>query len=99
MTVAADTETHYCLEGGEHPVHKKPMPLAWVHVGKAYVSFHHMGVAAGQRLNGGLSPGLRTRMQGKTCFNFKERDEALFRELEGVTTAAFAALRQAGYLL
>jgi hypothetical protein len=33
----------------------------------------------------GLSPGLRKRMQGKACFNFKTIDEELFAELGRLT--------------
>jgi len=98
LTVADDTATRYCLEGGSHPTHKKPMPIAWVQIGKAYVSFHHMGIYGNPKLLEGLSPGLKARMQGKSCFNFKTGDEALFRELEQLTAAGLAAFRKAGYM-
>ena len=39
----------------------------------------------------GISPGLRRRMQGKSCFNFAKVDEALFAELEDLTRAGFEA--------
>jgi hypothetical protein len=32
-----------------------------------------------------MSPELKKRMQGKSCFNFKEVDEKLFRELGNLT--------------
>ena len=38
-----------------------------------------------------VTPALKTRMQGKTCFNFKAVDEAVFAELEILTRAAAAA--------
>jgi hypothetical protein len=41
---------------------------------------------------------LRARIQGKSCFNFKVVDEALFEELEELTTAGFDAFRSAGYM-
>jgi hypothetical protein len=31
----------------------------------------------------GLSEGLKARMQGKSCLNFKTYDEKLFEELRG----------------
>jgi len=40
---------------------------------------------------------LRARMQGKSCFNFKTLDEALFKELETVTAEGFAMCRKAGF--
>ncbi len=98
LTVADDTPTRYTLKGGCHPAHKKPMDIAWIRVGKNYVSFHHMGVYACEALRDSLSPALKARMQGKACFNFKKPDEALFKELEQMTVDGFAAFRKAGYL-
>jgi hypothetical protein len=43
LVVTENSPTRYCLEGGLHPKHKKPMQIAWVEIGKSYVSFHHMG--------------------------------------------------------
>ena len=37
-----------------------------------------------------ISPELRKRMQGKTCFNFTRIDEPLFAELEALTAKAIA---------
>lgn len=74
------------------------MPLAWVQVGKAYVSFHHMSVYARPELLKGVSKELRARMQGKSCFNFKTVDPALFAELEDLTVRGFAAFRNAPFM-
>jgi hypothetical protein len=98
LTVTADTSTRYCLAGGSHPTHKKPMDIAWVEIRKAYVSFHHMGVYACPRLRESMAPELKARMQGKSCFNFAKLDEALFKQLEQVTSDGFAAFRTAGYI-
>jgi hypothetical protein len=76
-----------------HPTHKKPFPIAWVSVGKAYVSFHHMGVYARPDLLKGASKKLKARMQGKSCFNFTSVDQALFAELEALSVRAFEAFR------
>jgi len=37
-----------------------------------------------------MSPELKRRMQGKSCFNFKEIDEKLFKELARLTKAGAA---------
>ena len=37
-----------------------------------------------------MSPELKKRMQGKSCFNFKEVDENLFKELATLTKAGAA---------
>ena len=98
LIVSADSPTRFCLSGGLHPRHKEPMPSAWVEIGKAYVSFHHMGVYARPELLTGVSKTLKTRVQGKSCFNFKTVDAELFGELEDLTVHAFEAFRQAGYM-
>lgn len=74
------------------------MPVAWVQIGKAYVSFHLMGIYVNAKLHGGMSKRLNSRMQGKSCFNFKRGDEALFRELERLTEQGIAGFKKAGYV-
>lgn len=98
LTVAEDSPNRYCLEGGRHPQHRTPMPIAWVQVGKTYVSFHHMGVYARPSLLKGVSPELRARMQGKSCFNFTSVDKILFAELEALTVRNFNAFRNAPFM-
>ena len=36
-----------------------------------------------------ISPDLKKRMQGKSCFNFKSMDETLFDELAALTKRGF----------
>jgi hypothetical protein len=98
LVVAEDTPSCYRLEDGMHPTHKKPFPIAWVTVGKAYVSFHHMGVYACPNLLKGVSKELKARMQGKSCFNFTSVDPALFAELEDLTVRGFDAFRSAPFM-
>ncbi len=74
------------------------MSIAWVEVGKAYVSFHHMGVYARPDLLKGVSKELKARMQGKSCFNFTSVNPALFAELEDLTGRAFAAFRNTPFM-
>jgi len=97
LVVTEDTPGCFRLEGGRHPTHRQPFPIAWVTVGKAYVSFHHMGVYIYPELLKGMSKELKARMQGKSCFNFKSVDQALFVELESLTKRAFAALRNSPF--
>ena len=78
---------------------KKPMmPVAWVQIGKAYVSFHLMGTYGNEKTREGMSNGLRARMQGKTCFNFKVADEELFQELEAFTARACQDFKKARFI-
>jgi hypothetical protein len=59
-------------------------------LGKAYVSFYLMSVYAYPALLKSMSPELKKRMQGKSCFNFIEVDENLFEELAQLTKAGAA---------
>lgn len=63
--------------------------VAGTRVGKRYVSFYLMSVYAFPDLAESLSPRLRARMQGKSCFNFAVVDEELFTELQQVVEAGF----------
>ena len=97
LKITADTSDHYCLEVPFSPKLKKAFPVAWVKVSKAYVSYHFMPIYMFPRLREGMSKPLQARMQGKSCFNFKVPDEALFKELEAVTAEGFAMSRKAGF--
>jgi hypothetical protein len=63
---------------------------AGTRVGKRYVSYYLMGVYGDPELMGSMSPELRRRMQGKSCFNFTKVDEALFAELAMLTRESIA---------
>jgi hypothetical protein len=69
-----------------------------VKIGKRYVSFHLMPVYVHPDLLDGMSPELRKRMQGKSCFNFARPDDVLFAELETLTAAGFARFRDEGMI-
>ena len=107
LSVSRDTPEYYGLEAPTGPatvrawrgkVRAPTIPVAWVQIGKAYVSYHLMGIYGNAGLVDGMSKELRSRMQGKTCFNFKSNDEALFKELEQLTTQSVADFRRAGYI-
>ena len=98
LTVSENSPTRFCLEGGLHPKHKTPIPVAWVQISKNYVGFHHMGVYAQPGLLKDVSPKLKARMQGKSCFNFTSVDEELFHELEQLSVRAFEAFKQLPFM-
>ena len=107
LSVAEHSPIRYCLEGRVGPATlrawggkmKKPMmPVAWVQIGKAYVSFHLMGIYGNEKACEGMSNELRARMQGKTCFNFKVADEELFQELEAFTERACQDFKKARFI-
>jgi hypothetical protein len=97
LTVSADSDSHYCIDVPHSPRLKKGYPVAWVKISKAYVSFHFMPVYMFPKLQETMSDKLRARMQGKSCFNFTTVDDALFRELEKLTSKGFDLSREAGF--
>ena len=108
LSVKHDRADCYCLEASAGPAAvrawrgemRKPMlPVAWVQIGKAYVSYHLTGIYGNTTLLNAMSKDLKARMQGKTCFNFKSPDEALFKELEQLTKRSMAACKKAGFIL
>jgi len=77
---------------------RKPMFFGAVQVKKNYVAYHLMPVYVFPELLSGISPRLRRRMQGKSCFNFKAADQALFHELEQLTAAGYQRYKEANYI-
>jgi len=75
------------------PGKKEQAWFAAVQVRKSYVSFHLMPLYALPALLDAVPADLRKRMQGKSCFNFKAVDPALFDALEVLVTTCAAAYR------
>lgn len=77
---------------------KKPLFFGAVQVKKSYVAFHLMPLYVKPELLTPVSAELRARMQGKSCFNFKSAEPALFKELAALTKAAFASYKEQGFV-
>ena len=90
MDVAHDTDTYYLLNTRFIMKNKQPLCFGGVRLGKNYVSFYLMSVYASPDFMKNMSPELKKRMQGKSCFNFKETDQKLFDELKELTRAGAA---------
>ena len=90
LIVIADSPDYYALETHHVMKNKRRLYFAGVRRGKAYVSFHLMPVYACPELVEKISPDLKKRMQGKSCFNFTAPDDKLFNELRKLTKAGFA---------
>jgi hypothetical protein len=93
LHASADTRSRYYLETRSPSYRGKPLFFASVISGKAYVSFHLMPLYWDASLLKKISPQLKERMQGKTCFNFTAPDRALFRELAKLTASGLALYR------
>jgi hypothetical protein len=92
LVIKEDTPTEYTVvtkTPSPFPQHKRqPMFFASVKTGKAYVSFHLMPLYMNPPLTNSVSPELKKRMQGKTCFNFKTEPEPdQLAELKRLTEA------------
>jgi len=77
---------------------KKPLFFGAVQLKKSYVSFHLMPVYVKPELLGSLSPELRSRMQGKSCFNFSAVEPDLIEELAALTKASYASYEEQGFV-
>jgi hypothetical protein len=98
LAITKDTTTEYTLNtqvASPFPQHKgAPMFFATVRKGKAYVSFHLFPLYMNAPLTATISPELKKRMQGKTCFNFRTTpDAALLKELKTLTKAGMKNFR------
>jgi len=65
---------------------------------KNYVSYHLMPVYVFPELVAHISPQLRKRMHGKSCFNFRNAEEVLFEELEALTEQGYRKYRDSQYV-
>jgi hypothetical protein len=105
FVVSEDTSAKYCLEAPIGPAtlqawggkaRSARIPVAWVEVGRSYVSYHLMGIAV-PSVQAGMTRALKARMQGKTCFNFTAADPTLLTELDSLTAASITAFKKAGF--
>jgi len=75
------------------------MDFGSVRVGKAYVSLHLMPLYMSPVMNAAVSPALKRRMQGKSCFNFKsDPGPELIAELKILINLAIEQWAHKGWL-
>lgn len=96
--VAADKSDNYYLETREVCFNGKPMFFGCVSIKKSYVSCYLMPLYVSSELAKKISPELKKRMQGKSCFNFSAPDEKLFAELGTLAEAGLAEYRKRGWV-
>jgi hypothetical protein len=85
LTITADTPASYSLDGPYSEKWKKVVFFGATQIKKNYVSFYLMPVYMYPELLKEISPELKKRMQGKSCFNFKKIEPELFHELTELT--------------
>lgn len=98
LVVVADTQQSYYLDTRHELGKDKRLFFGAVKKGRRYASFHLMPVYARPELLEGISPALKKRMQGKSCFNFRAVDEPLFQELARLTKAGFEKFKAGNFI-
>jgi hypothetical protein len=95
LLVVKDNPGSYMGESKSLRYQGKPVMFVSITT-KSYVSFHLFPVYMFPELLKGISPALKKRMQGKTCWNFKKAEDALFAELGGLVDASFRRFAELG---
>jgi len=93
LAIQVDEPGQYYLEtkaaAASGPYKGRRLQFGGVKIGKAYVSFHLMPIYMNPKLQAAISPELKKRMQGKSCFNFTSLDPSHIAELKKLTKAGF----------
>ncbi len=89
MVVTEDTPTNFTLKTTWTEARTgQPAWFGWIAVKKSYVAYHVMPLYSLSALNDAVPASLAKRRQGKTCFNFKKADKALFNDIRALTELA-----------
>jgi hypothetical protein len=94
LTVRHDAPDNFYLDTPVSPRYRKALFFGAVQVKKSYVSYYLMPVYMYPDLLDDVSPALRARMQGKSCFNFTSMSEPQVTELAALTARGFERMRQ-----
>jgi hypothetical protein len=89
MHISADGPTGFSVDRAPESERSPSTWFAAVRLGTRYVSYYLMPVYGDPTLLDSVSPDLRRRMQGKSCFNFTTVDERLLGELQALTRAGY----------
>jgi hypothetical protein len=98
LKVETDTPEGYSLNTPYVEQWQKELFFGAAQIKKNYVSFYLMPVYVFPTLLDDISPALKKRMQGKSCFNFKTIEQDLFEELTQLTARGFDAFKQEYHL-
>lgn len=89
MVITEDTPTTFTLKTPWIEARtKQPAWFGSIAIKKSYVSYHLIPLYSLTALRDAIPPDLEKRRQGKTCFNFKSADPALFADLRLLTETA-----------
>lgn len=98
FVVTADKPNHCCLETRALSLNGRRMLFASAKIKKNYVSYYLPPLYMFPELASRISPGLRGRLQGQSCFNFTALDRDCLAELKRLTQAGFLILKSKALL-
>ena len=89
LQVSDDRPGSYAVDTAPEGERSPATYFGGARIGKRYVSYYLMPLYSDPSLGDDLSPGLRKRRQGKSCFNLSTIDEPLLDELARLTARGF----------
>ena len=89
LEIVTDKPGNYYLNSKKPNAKGKPVFFGMVKTSKKKVAFHLMPIYDEPSLLADISPELKKKMQGKSCFNFTKQEPELLKELEALTQASF----------
>jgi hypothetical protein len=98
LDATKDSDAELYLNTRHIQKNKTPLFFGAVQIKKNYVSYHLMPVYVTPALLDDVSPALKACMQGKSCFNFKSIEPALFKELAALTKSGYASYKSQGFV-
>lgn len=96
LTVLHNKSDNYYLNTPTSESNKKAEFFGAVQIKKSYVAFHLMPIYYYPELLNDISQDLRSKMQGKSCFNFKEKNPELFGELDSLIKSSYEKYKSLG---
>lgn len=98
MVLTEDNDQGYSMNLPYSAQYQREVFFGAAQIKKNYVSFYVMPVYMFPDLLEDSSVELQKRMQGKSCFNFKKSDPAVFAELQALLEKSVRRLEQEGLL-
>jgi hypothetical protein len=94
LLLKVDKPGSYSLDAPYSEKYKRELFFGAAQVKKNYMSYYLFPVYMFPELLKGISPELKKRMQGKSCFNFTSIDKELLSELKQLTKSGFEKFKK-----
>ncbi|HEY1111802.1 MAG TPA: hypothetical protein VGE76_24315 [Opitutaceae bacterium] len=98
LEIKRDAPGDFYVDTRHLGANKTPIFFGAVQEKAKFVSYHLMPVYSHPELLEGISPEVKARMQGKSCFNFNEVATALMKQLAALTKRSFERYKKVGYV-